>query len=118
MLSIPQRYYVPERIRESFRPRLEAAGLWRTPPAEETEKKKPLMETFRRVQDENDQFSLVFNRQKVRQTGYPHINIEFGLRLSKNVGHTLTCMLDYLTEAVSATYGALTSLSPQTDSPT
>ncbi|KAF8587401.1 hypothetical protein K439DRAFT_823305 [Ramaria rubella] len=28
MLSVPQRYYVPRRIRESYRPRLEAVGLW------------------------------------------------------------------------------------------
>lgn len=28
MLPIPQRYYVPERLRNSYKPRLEAAGLW------------------------------------------------------------------------------------------
>ena len=27
-MPIPQRYYVPNRIRESYKPRLEAAGLW------------------------------------------------------------------------------------------
>jgi sorting and assembly machinery component 37 len=30
MMPIPQRYYVPNRIRESYRLRLEAAGLWST----------------------------------------------------------------------------------------
>lgn len=28
MLPVPQRYYVPRRIRDSYRPRLEAVGLW------------------------------------------------------------------------------------------
>lgn len=28
VLSVPQRYYVPARIRESYKPRLDAAGLW------------------------------------------------------------------------------------------
>lgn len=28
MLPVPQRYYVPRRIRETYRPRLEAVGLW------------------------------------------------------------------------------------------
>ena len=30
MIPIPQRYYVPNRIREMYKPRLEAAGLWAT----------------------------------------------------------------------------------------
>ena len=29
-MPIPQRYYVPNRIRELYKPRLEAAGLWPT----------------------------------------------------------------------------------------
>jgi len=28
MLPIPQRYFVPHRIKDSYKPRLEAAGLW------------------------------------------------------------------------------------------
>jgi sorting and assembly machinery component 37 len=28
MLPVPQRYYVPRRIKEGYRPRLEAVGLW------------------------------------------------------------------------------------------
>jgi sorting and assembly machinery component 37 len=28
MLPVPQRYYVPRRIKETYRPRLEAVGLW------------------------------------------------------------------------------------------
>lgn len=30
MMPIPQRYYVPNRIRELYKPRLEVAGLWPT----------------------------------------------------------------------------------------
>ena len=30
MMPIPQRYYVPNRIRELHKPRLEAVGLWPT----------------------------------------------------------------------------------------
>lgn len=29
LLPIPQRYFLPKRIRESFRPRLEAVELWK-----------------------------------------------------------------------------------------
>ena len=32
---LPQRYYVPERIRESYKPRLIAANLWKIPEIEE-----------------------------------------------------------------------------------
>lgn len=30
MMPIPQRYYVPNRIRELYKPRLETIGLWST----------------------------------------------------------------------------------------
>ena len=30
MIPIPQRYYVPNRIRELYKPRLESVGLWPT----------------------------------------------------------------------------------------
>ena len=39
VLSVPQRYYVPGRIRESYKPRLDAAGLW-TVHAEEVEEER------------------------------------------------------------------------------
>ena len=37
MLPVPQRYYVPGRVRESYRPRLEAAELWDIPGIEQEE---------------------------------------------------------------------------------
>lgn len=39
LLPVPQCYYVPGRIRESHRPRLEAAGLWNLLEVEKQEKK-------------------------------------------------------------------------------
>lgn len=31
-MPVPQRYYIPNRIRELYKPRLEAVGLWPTEP--------------------------------------------------------------------------------------
>ncbi|KAG5354042.1 hypothetical protein C0989_009739 [Termitomyces sp. Mn162] len=38
LYPIPQRYYIPGRIREMYRPRLESAGLWDLPIKEEEKK--------------------------------------------------------------------------------
>ncbi|KAJ3574817.1 hypothetical protein NP233_g1497 [Leucocoprinus birnbaumii] len=38
MYGLPQRYYVPTRIRASYKPRLESAGLWTLPPLEPEKK--------------------------------------------------------------------------------
>ncbi|KAG1803746.1 outer mitochondrial membrane transport complex protein-domain-containing protein [Suillus plorans] len=62
MLPIPQRYYVPGRIREMHRPRLEAAGLW-TQIASESEK-----DSFGKRQkkdDPKDNYARAFERDKV-----------------------------------------------------
>ncbi|KAG1754632.1 outer mitochondrial membrane transport complex protein-domain-containing protein [Suillus lakei] len=62
MLPIPQRYYVPGRIREMHRPRLEAAGLW-TQAASEPEK-----DSFGKRQKKNDpkdEYARAFERDKV-----------------------------------------------------
>lgn len=40
MMPIPQRYYVPDRIRELYRPRLEAVGLWPIEPEALSEQSK------------------------------------------------------------------------------
>lgn len=63
MLPIPQRYYVPGRIREMHRPRLEAAGLW-TQTASESEK-----DSFgkrQKKEDPKDNYARAFERDKVR----------------------------------------------------
>lgn len=62
ILPIPQRYYVPGRIREMHRPRLEAAGLW-TQAAPEPEK-----DSFGKRQkkdDPKDKYARAFERDKV-----------------------------------------------------
>jgi sorting and assembly machinery component 37 len=57
-MSIPQKYYVASRIREVYRPRLEAAGLWGLPAEEEQEDKK-------KKRDYTVTFSRAFERKKV-----------------------------------------------------
>lgn len=66
MFPIPQRYYVPDRIRQSYKPRLEAAGLWNLQLAEK-EPKKPFREIPKVDQlEENIQiFQEAFGREKV-----------------------------------------------------
>jgi hypothetical protein len=67
-LSIPQRYYVPHRVRESYQPRLEAMGLWVLPEAEEPAAE---LKSFaeRQVKAKQSlspqQFKKTFSRQKV-----------------------------------------------------
>jgi sorting and assembly machinery component 37 len=39
MFPVPQKYYVPRRIRDTYIPRLEAVGLWNLPVEEKVEKK-------------------------------------------------------------------------------
>jgi sorting and assembly machinery component 37 len=62
MLPIPQRYYVPGRIREMHRPRLEAAGLWKQAASE------PEIDSFGKRQKKDDpkeEFARAFERDKV-----------------------------------------------------
>lgn len=61
-LSLPQRYYLPDRLRESYQPRLEAAGLWDVD-VERTKKEKGPGEGQRR----GGAASLLL-REKVQQT--------------------------------------------------
>lgn len=48
MMSIPQRYYMPERIRLSYQPRLEVAELWSAVGVEKEEEKEKERFSFRR----------------------------------------------------------------------
>ncbi|KAG2349759.1 hypothetical protein BDR05DRAFT_955621 [Suillus weaverae] len=62
MLPIPQRYYVPGRIREMHRPRLEAAGLWTQTASE------PGKDSFGKPykkDDPKDEYARAFEREKV-----------------------------------------------------
>lgn len=62
-MSAPQKYYVPGRIRESYRFRLEAAGLWSLPAAEEEQ--KGLDKDKKKKRDYRVTFSRAFEREKV-----------------------------------------------------
>jgi len=64
MFPIPQRYYVPGRIRDSYRTRLEASGLWNIPGGEQ-EEEKPFREIKKPVvQDRSTKYTEVFEREK------------------------------------------------------
>jgi sorting and assembly machinery component 37 len=67
MLPVPHKYYVPSRLRERTRPRLEAAGLWNLPGIEqEKEASKPSEPTSKdEVPDDKKTFLRVFEREKV-----------------------------------------------------
>lgn len=68
MFPVPQRYYVPGRIRETFRPRLEAAGLWNLPGIE-PESPKAFRTDSQKQQNSptnnKETFVRVFEREKV-----------------------------------------------------
>jgi len=68
MLPIPQRYYVPARVRESYRPRLEAVQLWNLPGIEQEERPHFWERDKSREPTEKDrkeEFKRIFEREKV-----------------------------------------------------
>ncbi|KZT68149.1 hypothetical protein DAEQUDRAFT_341084 [Daedalea quercina L-15889] len=69
MLPVPQRYYVPSRIRESYRPRLEAAELWDIPGIEQEEEEDRTSafrkDRRRKKETKAQKFKRVFEREKV-----------------------------------------------------
>lgn len=65
MLPLPQRYYVPNRLRQLTKPRLEAAGLWNLPGIEQEEKKPFKDEKLKKKEDPKDKYLKVFEREKV-----------------------------------------------------
>lgn len=68
MLPVPLRYYVPARIRESYRPRLETAELWDTPgleKEEEDDRMSSLRKDRRKKKESKAQkLKRVFEREK------------------------------------------------------
>ncbi|KAH7929710.1 hypothetical protein BV22DRAFT_1029111 [Leucogyrophana mollusca] len=74
VLPIPQRYYVPGRIRESYRPRLEASGLWNLPGIEQ-EKKSPFDDKEKKKTDPKETFARVFEREKVSEKARSTLSI-------------------------------------------
>lgn len=66
MYGIPQQYYVPRRIRASYKPRLESAGLWTLPQQEEEGKSARGTNKLDEVKQEAKQtFTQTFEREKV-----------------------------------------------------
>lgn len=71
MMSLPQKYYVPHKIRDSYRPRLEAAGLWNLPLVEKEEKKPFQKLGDLKTEDLRTQTYPAFEREKVPQAMHP-----------------------------------------------
>ncbi|KAM6500393.1 hypothetical protein JOM56_003407 [Amanita muscaria] len=72
----PQRYYVPFRIRELYRPRLEAAGLWSIPDVEKEPKKpfKPISPEVEKVEN-TSVFLQAFEKEKVTEKAKPILDL-------------------------------------------
>ncbi|KAI6045715.1 hypothetical protein EDC04DRAFT_2634553 [Pisolithus marmoratus] len=66
LMPIPQRYYVPGRIRESYRRRLETSGLWCLP-ATEQEHKSLFGKSEKKRDDHKGTFTRAFEREKVME---------------------------------------------------
>ena len=66
MYSIPQRYYAPGRLRNSYKPRLEAAELWVNIGEEINAKESSFRPTEKPEKNANhhDRFLRVFEREK------------------------------------------------------
>ncbi|CDO68301.1 hypothetical protein BN946_scf184799.g28 [Trametes cinnabarina] len=70
MLPVPQRYYVPARIRESHKARLEAVELWDVPEVQEEEPEQQRRVVFgkrkkHRPDPDAHHFKKTFNREQV-----------------------------------------------------
>ncbi|KIM62157.1 hypothetical protein SCLCIDRAFT_848921 [Scleroderma citrinum Foug A] len=98
IMPVPQRYYVPGRIRESYRPRLESSGLWSIPAAEQ-EKKNPFSKDQRKQEDNKGTFARVFEREKVTEKARTIFGIHARLLEEKQFlcGDGLTSLDVYLT---------------------
>lgn len=76
MLPVPQSYYVPGRIRESYRARLEAADLWTLPEIERKEK-KPFRDLYKSTKEKVDSniYLQAFEREKVLEKARASMDI-------------------------------------------
>ena len=64
LYPIPQRYYVPGRIREMYRLRLETTGLWDLPAKEEEKKSFRIDKSWQKRQN-TKLFQETFGRERV-----------------------------------------------------
>ena len=72
MLPVPQRYYVPSRIRECHRPRLEASGLWILSDGEKSmdekgkEKQQSIKDTLAHLLEKERVGALLCSEESIR----------------------------------------------------
>lgn len=81
-LPIPQRYYMPGRIRELHQPRLTTTGLW-NPSASATER-KPLKEAIRPRPSQTASFARAFEREKALEKARSSFDV-YARRLESSV---------------------------------
>ncbi|KAL0946677.1 hypothetical protein HGRIS_012865 [Hohenbuehelia grisea] len=83
-LPVPQKYYVPARLRDSYRARLEAVGLWNLPGIEQ-EPKKPFEAPVKQTKesDPKEKYLRVFERAKVEEKARSSFDV-YSRLLGKN----------------------------------
>ncbi|KAF9218227.1 hypothetical protein BS17DRAFT_237243 [Gyrodon lividus] len=96
-MPIPQKYYVPGRIRETYRPRLEALGLWCLPAVEE-EEKSPFSKEEKKQEDHKGTFARVFEREKILEKARTTLGVHTRLLDGRQFffGDRPTCLDVYL----------------------
>ncbi|KAJ3857024.1 outer mitochondrial membrane transport complex protein-domain-containing protein [Lentinula lateritia] len=72
---IPQRYYVPHRLRQSYKRRLEGAGLWSLPGIEQDTKHLSKDRAPNEKVNPRDRFMKVFEREKVLEKARTTLDI-------------------------------------------
>ncbi|KAJ3929140.1 MAG: outer mitochondrial membrane transport complex protein-domain-containing protein [Lentinula lateritia] len=72
---VPQRYYVPHRLRQSYKRRLEGAGLWSLPGIEQDTKHLSKHRAPNEKVNPRDRFLKVFEREKVLEKARTTLDI-------------------------------------------
>jgi len=75
MYHLPQRYYIPGRIRQSYRARLEAAGLWDLDTVDEEESKPFRVTRTKKQEGDKKVFQQAFSREKVLEKARTALDI-------------------------------------------
>ncbi|KAL1758357.1 hypothetical protein FB107DRAFT_207506 [Schizophyllum commune] len=72
-LPIPQRYYMPGRIRELHRPRLTTTGLWN--PGADASERKPLKEVVKPRPSQSASYARAFEREKALEKARSSLDV-------------------------------------------
>ncbi|CAL1704596.1 unnamed protein product [Somion occarium] len=91
-LPVPQRYYLPDRLRLSYKPRLLAAELWDVPEIEEEDVKAPtgfqrLTGKRRRDKNSKGKFKSIYAREKVLERAQAILDVYSKLLGTKRFFH-------------------------------